>query len=171
MADEGVGPTCLALLGECFDFPEQVELLDVGTTGLAMLSYLKGFDHLIILDAAQETGHPAGTVILFTPEDLVTNQVMHSAHDMRLMDVLQAAIMTGIEMKSTIVVGVQIASLQEWVLELTPAVKAAVPIACAAVLDQLRNLGIEATPKPGVTIDPVLMDALQNYAPEGSDRN
>ena len=166
MADEGIGPVALASLHEQFDFPPEVELLDVATTGLAMLSYLKGYDHLIVLDAAQDSGHGPGTVIFYTPEDLAAQQVMHSAHDQRLTDVLRAAAFTGIELKSVVVVGVQIARLAEFVLELSEPVAAAVPIACAAALHCLRNLGYEATPKPGVETNPVLLDALTNYAPE-----
>jgi hypothetical protein len=39
------------------------------------------------------------------------------------------------------------------VLELTAPVAAAVPVACAAALSQLRALGYEATPKEGAEAD------------------
>jgi hydrogenase maturation protease len=166
MADEGVGPTALAYLQEHFDFPAEVELLDVGTTGLAMLSYLQGFDHLIVLDAAQDTGHPPGTVLFFTPDELASQQVMHSAHDQRLTDVLRAAALTGIDLKSVVVIGVQIESLAEFVLSLSEPVEQAVPIACAAALYRLKELGYQASPKPEAKINPKLLEALKTYAPE-----
>ncbi|MCL2745667.1 MAG: HyaD/HybD family hydrogenase maturation endopeptidase [Coriobacteriia bacterium] len=170
MADEGIGPVALEYLYNHFDFPPQVELLDVATTGLAMLSYLEGYDHLIIIDAANDSGHPPGTVIFYTPEDLAMQQVMHSAHDQRLTDVLFAAQMTGIELKSVVIVGVQIERLAEFVLELSPSVQEAVPIACAAALHRLKELGYEATAKPETEIDLRLLDALSNYGPEGAER-
>jgi len=166
MADEGIGPTVLETLHQQFDFPPEVELLDVATTGLAMLSYLKGYDHLIIIDAAKDSGHEPGTVIFYTPEDLATQQVMHSAHDQRLTDVLRAATLSGIELKSVVIVGVQIARLAEWVLELSEPVQAAIPVACAATLHSLRELGYEATPKQEA--DPKILEALHTYAPLSS---
>jgi len=168
MADEGVGPVALEYLQQHFDFPPEVQLLDVATTGLAMLSYLEGHDHLIIIDAAKDSGHPPGTVIFYTPEDLNMQQVMHSAHDQRLTDVLFAAKMSGIELKSVVIVGVQVELLAEFVLELSKSVQDAVPIACAAALHKLSELGYEAVAKDGVEIDPVLMDALCHHGPEQS---
>ena len=164
MADEGIGPVALETLASHFDFPPQVELLDVATTGLAMLTYLEGYDHLIIIDAAKDSGHEPGTVIFYTPEDLADRQVMHSAHDQRLTDVLFAAAMSGIELKSVVIVGVQIAVLTEWVMELSEPVAAAVPVACAAALHRLRELGYEATSKPDTDASLVLK-ALDEYAP------
>jgi len=166
MADEGIGPVALEYLYKYFDFPRNVALLDVATTGLGMLPNLEGMDHLIIIDAADNSGHPPGTIIFYTPEDLANQQVMHSAHDQRLTDVLFAAKMTGIELKSVVIVGIQVQTLEQFVLELSEPVEAAIPIACAAALHCLQELGYEATAKPDVTIDPVLLDALQNYAPE-----
>ena len=168
MADEGIGPVALEYLYSHFDFPRNVALLDVATTGLGMLPNLEGMDHLIIIDAANDSGHPPGTVIFYTPEDLANQQVMHSAHDQRLTDVLFAAKMTGIELKSVVIVGVQVELLEQFVLELSKPVQAAIPIACAAALHCLKELGYEAIPKSDVELDPTLLDALQNYAPEGS---
>ena len=166
MADEGIGPVALETLHNAFDFPPEVELMDVATTGVAMLSYLEGYDHLIIIDAAKDSGHAPGTVIFYTPEDLDSQQVMHSAHDQRLTDVLRAAVMSGIELKSVVIVGVQIAVLAEWILELSEPVEAAIPVACAATLHSLSNLGYEATPKPEADTNAIL-EALADYAPEG----
>jgi len=168
MGDEGIGPVALRYLYEHYDFPDNVALLDVATTGLGMLPNIEDSDHLIILDAADDSGHPPGTVIFYTPEDLANQQVMHSAHDQRLTDVLFAAQMTGIEFKSVMVVGVQVESLEQFVLELSKPAAAAIPITCAAALHLLSELGETASPKPGVEIDPVLLDALENYSPEHS---
>lgn len=165
MGDEGIGPRCIEELDRDFDFPANVTLMDAGTMGLLILDSLRECDRLIVIDAAQETGHPAGTVLLFTPEELATNQVMHSAHDMRLVDVLKAAALMDIELKSKVIIGVQVQDITQWVLELSPAVEAAVPVACAAALDQLAHLGIEATPKPDVNLAPALLDARENFAP------
>ena len=165
MADEGIGPRCIEALAMWFDFDDGVDLVDVGTTGLGMLDLLRDYDHLIVIDAAKDTGHPAGTVVLFTPEDLAQHQVLHTAHDMRLIDVLKSARLMGIELDSVIIVAVQVADISEWVLELTESVAEAIPVACAAALQQLEALGAAFTPKPDVVLPTALTDALTNFAP------
>jgi len=163
MADEGVGPRCIEALFEWFEFPEHVALTDVGTTGLSMIDVLREYDHLIVLDAAKDTGHPAGTVILYTPEDLAQHQVLHSAHDMRFVDVLKSAKLMGIELESIVIVGIQIQDMTEWVLDLTEPVASAIPVACALALQQLQELGVTPTPKPDADIPADLWDALENF--------
>lgn len=169
MGDEGVGPRCVEELLNYFEFPDNVTLMDAGTMGLSILDVLRDYDRLIVLDAAQGTGHEPGTVLLFTPEELAENQVLHSAHDMRLVDVLKAAVMMDIELKSTVIVGVQVATISQWVLELSAPVEAAVSIACAAGLDQLARLGIEPQLKEGAEPPAELFDALENFAPQDED--
>lgn len=163
MADEGVGPRALEMLSSYYEFPSNVQFMDVGTMGLIILDYLRDIDRLIVLDAAQGTGHEPGTVVLYTKEELAENQVMHSAHDARLMDVFKAASLLGIELKSTVIVGVQVASLEQWVLELTPAVEASLPVACAATLEILSNMGIDAQLKDGVEIPHQIIEARRDF--------
>lgn len=169
MGDEGLGPRCIEELLAHFDFPDNVELMDAGTMGLSILDTLRDFERLIVLDAAQGTGHEPGTVLLFTPEELAENQVLHSAHDMRLVDVLKAATMMDIILKSCVIVGVQVQNITQWVLELSEPVEAAVPIACAAGLDQLIRLGIEPKLKDGIEPPAAILEALDNFAPQDED--
>ena len=162
MADEGIGPRCIEALEAWFTFGDDVDLMDVGTMGLAMLDYLREYTHVVVIDAAKDTGHPAGTVVLYTPEDLAKYQVLHSAHDMRLVDVLKSATLMGIELESVVIVGVQIESMEQWVLGLSPPLEAAIPIACAAALQQLATLDAEFTAKGNVPAE--FWDAYSNYA-------
>ena len=147
MADEGAGPRALELLMNNYEFPDNVTLMDVGTTGLLIINYLREADRVIVLDAAQNTGHEAGTVVLFKPDELADNQVMHSAHDLRLIDVLKAAALRDVLPKSLAVVGVQVADLRPWVLELSEPVEAAIPLMVDATLDLLGNLNVSYTKK------------------------
>lgn len=166
MGDEGIGPRCVESLDSWFEFPESVELVDVGTTGLQIIDLLRDFDDIIVIDAVKSTGHPAGTVLVLSPLDLAQNQVMHSAHDIRFVDVLNHAKMLDVEPNSVVIVGIQVQSIEEWVLELSKPVAQALPIACACALDQLRNLGVTPVAKAGSDIPTELLDALENYAPQ-----
>ena len=143
--DEGVGVRVAAELVAWYDFPEGVEVIDVGTMGMTVLALFRECDHMIVADAVDGTEQEPGTVVLMTPEDVAPNQVMHSLHDMRFADVLQMARLVGHEVSAT-VVGVQIADMSGPAhIGLTPAVAAAVPRAVEAVLGLLAERGLAVT--------------------------
>lgn len=170
MRDEGVGPRVAELLMAGYDFPDNVEVIDAGTMGYRILDMLRGIDHLIMIDALRDTEHPPGTVVILTPEELGENQVLHSLHDLRIVDVLQAASLTD-KAPQTVCVGMQIDSIEEWVLELSPACEGALPIAAAAVLDNLRALGVTPTPRLGAEhVDAQIIEALRSYDPIPGER-
>ncbi len=147
MRDEGVGPRVVAELGDRYEFPADVELMDAGTMGLGMMHLFRGVEYMLIVDAIDGTGHPAGTVVQISPEDFAPNQVMHSLHDIRLVDVLGAARLIDAEPKLTDCVGIQIEDIspEAFSIGLTDSVEAAVPRATAAALTLLEENGIEAT--------------------------
>lgn len=164
MRDEGAGPRVVELLLKGFVFPDGVEVIDAGTMGFGILDVIRGIDQLIVVDALRETGHPAGTVLLLTPDEMSENQVMHSLHDTRLVDVLQAAALMD-RAPETVAVGIQIEAIEEWVLELSEPVAEALPIAAAAVLDRLRALGIDPVARDGDETTALIIEALRTYAP------
>ena len=164
MRDDGVGPRVIELLRSGFTFPQHVDVVDAGTMSFMILDLLRGVDELIIIDAVRDTGERPGTVFRMTPEEIAPNQVPHSLHDMRLVDVLQAAELMG-SMPNTIAFGVQIETIEEWVLELSALVDAAVPIAAGAVLEELKALGIEPVACNDTDVSAQIIGALRSYAP------
>lgn len=164
MSDEGVGPRVVEMLLNGYIFPDGVEVTDAGTMGFSILEMFMGIDQLIIVDAIKESGHPAGTVVILTPEEIAENQIMHSLHDVRISDVLQAAALTG-STPETVCIGVQVENMAEWVMELSPSVEAALPIASAAVIDRLQTLGVEPVAREGVDVNAAIIEALRTYAP------
>lgn len=168
MRDEGAGPRVIELLLKGFQFPENVEVVDAGTMGFGILDLMRGIDRLIVVDALRDTGHPAGTVMILTPEEMSENQVMHSLHDTRLVDVLQAAALLD-RAPETIAVGIQIERIEEWVLELSDSVAEALPIAAAAVIDQLETSGISVAAREGDETTSQIIEALRTYGPMPED--
>lgn len=144
MRDEGVGPRVAAELWAHYEIPDTVEVMDAGTLGLGMLHVLRDRDYVLIVDAIDGTGYPAGTVVRTSPADFAPNQILHSLHDVRLVDVLQAAELMGIAPEAECV-GVQIEDIlpPDFSVGLTAAVEGAVPRAVAATLYILAERGIE----------------------------
>ncbi len=141
MGDEGVGPRCAEYLMKQYAFPDGVEVVDAGTMGFGILNMFQDVDFVIVVDAVQGTGHAAGTVVSLEPQDMAPNQILHSLHDARLTDVLDAATLMGLELEVTCI-GVQVDEIVEWQLELSPVVEASIPFAATAVVEVLGTRGV-----------------------------
>ncbi len=168
MRDEGAGPRTVEILMASYDFPPNVEVVDCGTMGYMILDVIRNADHLIIVDALKDPDLSPGDVVRLEPSEFAPNQVMHSMHDVRLPEVLKSASLIGRSPK-TIAIGIQIERIEEWVLELSPAVEAALPTAVAAVLEELKALGIEPTPRTDVSMDASIIESVRSYRPISPD--
>jgi len=147
MMDEGVGNRIATDLEANYRFPDDVRVMDAATMGLGMMHLFRGVEFLLVADAVDGTGHPAGTVVRVSPEDFAPNQVMHSLHDVRFVDVLKAAQMIDL-MPEADCIGVQVENMSpvELHIGLTAPVEAALPRALAAVLYVLEERGVAAEP-------------------------
>ncbi len=147
MMDEGVGNRIASDLEANYVFPSDVRVMDAGTMGLGMIHLFRGVEFLLMVDAIEGSGHPPGTVVRVSPEDFAPNQVLHSLHDVRLVDVLNAAALIGV-MPEADCIGVQVENMSPETLTigLTATVEAAVPRAIAAVLHVLEERGVSGDP-------------------------
>jgi hydrogenase maturation protease len=164
MRDDGIGPRVVELLLAGYEFPDNVEIVDAGTMSYTILDLVRSVDRLVIIDAMRDTGRPAGTVMRLTPAEIAPNQVPHSAHDVALIDLLHTAEFMG-HAPDAIAIGVQIDTIDDWVLELSPAAESALPIATAAVLDELALLGFPGVPNADAEVHAQVIAALRSYAP------
>jgi hydrogenase maturation protease len=144
MLDEGVGPRVAAELVARYRFPENVEVLDRGTMGMALLSDLKRFDVVLLVDAVDNTDEPPGTVVTYLPQDIAPYEAFHGAHDTRFIDVLEAAALLGYAPEGHCL-GVQVQNMAPatCTLGLTLPVEAAIPFVVECVLAFLRQRGVE----------------------------
>ena len=55
LGDDGIGPYAIEVLKSEYDFPENVELADLGTPGLDLPIHLAGADAVILVDCAKLT--------------------------------------------------------------------------------------------------------------------
>lgn len=167
--DEGVGVRIIEEMMQTLSFPDNVTLIDAGTMGMGILNLFRECDYLLIVDAMDGTGEPPGTVVRLAPEDFAPNQILHSLHDLRFVDVLQAAELIGTRPEADCV-GVQILDMAGVGIGLTPDVEAAIPRAVEAMLTVLRERGIEAVPIDGASADGHLLASMRDGTPMGPDR-
>jgi len=125
----------------------RIPVLDAGTMGMSMIPYIRAYDRIVIVDVVdmgEDSGVAPGTVYVLTPEDMAEHTVMHTLHDLRVIDVINNARLAGLDCDVKCVcasVRKEDIDPEEFTIDLTDPLKAAVPVAVGALLE---TLGVEA---------------------------
>jgi len=131
--DEGVGVHVIHEM-QSMQLPGHIELLDIGTSTMDLISYLEGVKKLIVIDAMKAGGTP-GTIYKCGPEDLLPKgEGSVSLHDMGVVETLTMAKKMGMEM-NTVIIGVE-PKVLDWGMELSEEVKTKIPVIVEAVLKE-----------------------------------
>lgn len=144
LSDEGVGVRAVEELERRFAFPDYVELIDGGTSGMETMGSLANADHVLILDAVNTGAAPATLVRLSGAEVPKFFSLKMSPHQVSLSDVLATLEFAGEPPRDVTVLGVVPVSLDNS-LDLTPAVAAQLPKLVEMALAELRAWGVEVT--------------------------
>ena len=131
--DEGIGVHVIERM-KALELPDHVELLDIGTSTMDLISYLEGVKKLVVIDAMKAGGIP-GTIYKCRPEDLLpTEDGPISLHEIGLIETLDMVKKKGLEME-TVIFGVE-PKVLDWGMELSDAVKSKIPAIIEAVLKE-----------------------------------
>ena len=146
LKDEGAGVRTVALFESDYSFGDDVVCLDGGTSGLGLLSYIKDYTHIVIVDALRAQG-PPGSVVRVPKEKLQSAPALShtSAHQIGLKDLLAIARFEGLDPEISII-GV-IPNDMSAGMELTPEVQRALPLATEAIREELERFGFKAARK------------------------
>jgi hydrogenase maturation protease len=92
MADEGVGSFLVGKLLEKADSFPDIDFIDAGTGGMAVLHLIAKRKKVIIIDCAY-MNEPPGTMVRFTPQDVKTvKKLLHySLHEIDILKVIKFA--------------------------------------------------------------------------------
>jgi hydrogenase maturation protease len=150
--DDGLGPYAIKVLEAQYEFPEGVEVIDVGTPGLDFTPYLAGARATIVLDTVSGD-EPAGTLRLLRDREIFAKPPPSrmTPHEPGLREALMATELSDSSPEEILLVGV-VPETTEGGTHLTEVVEAAVPKVVATVVDELERLGRPAVPRdpPGV---------------------
>lgn len=138
MKDEGVGVRTIEYMKK-LDLPEEVELMDGGTSTPLLFPYFTEVDHLIVIDAVKGN-MPPGSIYRLKPEDLLPpDDSPVSLHDLGLVNALQMAEQIGMRPKTVVIFGVEPKEI-DWGMELTPEIENRIPAIAQIVLDEINKL-------------------------------
>ena len=146
LSDEGAGVRAAEAFEANYDFPDNVEVIDGGTSGMELLGPLSDTDLLIILDAIK-ANRPPGTVVKLAGSEVpVFFRAKLSPHQISICDVLAGLEFSGDPPGDMVLIGVEPLSL-ELGLELTPVVAARIPEMARMAADELAARGVVTRPK------------------------
>jgi hydrogenase maturation protease len=156
LSDDGIGVWVIRRLLAAYRFAPDVEILDGGTLGLSLASYLAGTDRLLIVDAVANGAAPGTVVVMHGNEVPATLRAALSAHEASLCDLLAALTLLGTMPHAFVAIGVTPAHTEPS-LELSPPVRAALASAERAAIEQLERWGIavealDVPPEPVLTL-------------------
>lgn len=144
LTDEGLGVHVVNELEAEYDFSPPVNIIDGGTMGMELLSYMRNMTKLLLVDAVNG-GDVPGTVYEFPHQEMESYFTDHiSVHEVGMQDILRIRALQEDPLEDAVVIGVEPESL-ELGLEVSDTVRAVLPDVKARVIKQLEAWGIEVT--------------------------
>ena len=148
LTDEGFGVHVVNQLWEDYVFNPPITILDGGTMGMELLTYMRGMTKLVLVDAIHG-GEAPGTVYEFPHEEMnhyFTEAI--SVHEVGMQDILRIRALQEDPLEDAVVIGVEPESL-ELGLTLSETTQAAVEDVKGRVLAVLSAWNITSTPVDG----------------------
>lgn len=140
MGDEGLGVHFARAMEEEV-LPENVTVLDGGTGGFHLMSYLEDYPAIIAVDATLDE-RPAGTLRLIEPRFSKDFPRSLSTHDIGLRDLIEGLQILG-KMPKIYLFVVSIETIQPLYIGLSPKVEAVIPELIHQVKELVNKVSIE----------------------------
>jgi hydrogenase maturation protease len=137
-SDDGIGPQAIERLRNDPRMPEDVALIEGGTLGLELLTYIWDCSYLLLLDAV-DVGQPPGTLVRMASQELQTLTGKGSVHQLGVADLLVALRVLAQRQPTVVLLGVQPATT-DWGTELSPAVEAVMGSLIEAAVAELTRV-------------------------------
>ena len=146
LTDEGLGVHVVEDLKANYTFTPQISLIDGGTMGMELLTYMRGMKKILLIDAVNG-GEAPGTIYEFPHRELEQYFTDHiSVHEVGMQDILRIRAIQENPLEDAIVIGVEPESLEVG-FEPSAPVQKALPEVKDRVLRVLREWGVQIEPK------------------------
>lgn len=107
LQDEGIGVHAVETLRKDYTFPKNIRLIDGGTMGLDLISFIEGMDKVLIIDAVNIQKEP-GAIVIIEDEDIPSFlSAKLSVHQIAFPDVLSALKLLGTTPVKMTLAGIQ----------------------------------------------------------------
>jgi hydrogenase maturation protease len=138
--DDGLGPYAIKVLEAQYEFPQGVEVLDLGTPGLDFTPYLADARMVIVLDTIKGD-EPAGTLKLLRDREIVAKPPPSrmSPHEPGLREAMMATEFADSNPEEILLIGVVPGSTEQGT-RLTDPVRSSVQQVIETVVEELERL-------------------------------
>ena len=137
MGDEGIGVHIIQEMAK-LDLPDNVDILDGGTGGFTLLGCFESYPTIVFVDATMD-GKSPGTLSLIKPRFASDFPSALSVHDVGLKDMVEAVYLMD-QVPDIHLMTISIAEMKPMTLELSEAVKAAIPKAIDKIIQLTQEL-------------------------------
>ena len=160
-ADEGFGVRCVEALGDAYELPADVAVMDGGTLGLALVPELLDATHVLLFDAVAHRGEPGSLVVARDDEvPLLMGGNKLSLHQVGVNDIFASLELLGHKPEHVTVVGIKPVQLADYGGSLTDEVRAQVPAALKLGIEELRRWEVEVRERTGGPARDVVIGAV-----------
>ena len=136
LKDEGIGIHAIREL-EKENLPPDVSLMDGGTGGLHLISWLQDYERIIMIDATLDD-NPPGTIRLIQPRYASDFPHLMSAHEIGLRDMIEAMSLTG-NLPEILLIVISAMNINEVGTDLSPEIQAVLPEIVQLVKKQTKS--------------------------------
>ncbi len=161
--DEGIGVFIVKYLEENYQFEPEVDLIDAGTLGFGLMSYLHEYNNLIIIDTISVKDKP-GSVYRLTPDQLSGLASYHqTAHEVEVLQMIELTPLTG-KMAETVVIGIVPENICSSEIGLSQTLED-VPFktAVSQVLKELENWGVSFKKVKNTPLKDIVLKHFGSY--------
>lgn len=140
--DDGFGPRVVQWLEQHARFPANVELVDAGTAGLHVLTWLAGAECVLFVDAIEAGARP-GELLGYPLAELLSGRAPGprlSAHQPELRELFKLAELAGGAPRDALMLGVEPLDLGDG-LGLSPEIEAALEPLARRVIAEIERRG------------------------------
>ena len=141
LADQGFGISMVQSLGEHYEFPDNINLLDGGLLGVGLTGAIAQADYLIVIDSIRNNGHPGDIYRLEGQQILERLKARNSVPQVEFLEALAHCQVLDAP-PQTVLFGIEPEDTESLVCEVTPVLREKMDAMTACVLDELKSLGV-----------------------------
>lgn len=147
LRDEGFGVHVVHYLQNNYDFPENIDIQDVGTAGIYMAPFLEACDPVLVIDVVDIAGEP-GSFHFYSLQDVKagTFQTRMSPHQLGLLEIVEVCKLRGEAPEQVEFYTIIPKELTESI-ELSDVAEARMVEVSEMILKRLDELGVQYTKK------------------------
>ncbi len=144
MGDDGLGPAMVQRLAATYEWPPEVELLDLGLAGFDLVDFMSGRDAVILIDMLDVEGRAPGHLVRYSKAELTGSATSFrlSPHEPSLGQTLRAAELLGCGAADVVLIGI-VGRLFEMGSRMSDEVSEALPRLETMLIEELRRFGVE----------------------------